>query len=95
MKTIAFTKAPFTIVAHDSVTLLPVELKSPRIVTEMINEFGFVKTIDAIQALYDADVLNDDQANAMLYVVNDLRFEQFAHYGECEGFEGFEPIKLH
>lgn len=75
---------------------LTVELRSDRLVYEMITEFGVTKTAAAIQALYDADVLNDDQANAMLNVLNEYEFGCLARFGYThDGRDDHKLIQLH
>lgn len=75
--------------------LLPVELVSYSLTEAMIKEFGITKTVSAIQALYDADHLTEDEAKAMLESINDMMLHSLACYGDFEGRESFEPVTLH
>ncbi len=75
--------------------LLAVELVSNSVVDAMIAEFGIYKTAKAIQALYDADLLNESEALAMLEGVNSHLLNEFARYGDCYGNESFNPVTLH
>ena len=75
--------------------LLSVEMVSDKLTDSMIDEFGIYKTALAIQTLYDADLLSEEKARAMLDCVNIYIRFQFSFYGECYGNEKYEPIKLH
>lgn len=80
----------------DSELPLVVELKSNAVVYEMIKEFGLNKTATAIQSLYDNDVLNYDQATAMLHVINDIKLSHLSINGMTgDGEESFRPVTLH
>ena len=70
--------------------LLALELVSNSVVDSMISEFGIYKTAQAIQALYDADLLNESEALAMLESVNSHLLNEFARYGEQ-----FNPVTLY
>lgn len=75
--------------------LLSVELVSDSLTQSMIAEFGIVKTCAAIQALYDADVLTEAEANAMLDSVNNIMLHDFARYGCYGDKDQFSPVVLH
>lgn len=75
--------------------LLALELVSNSVTDAMIAEFGIYKTAQAIQALYDADLLNESEALAMLESVNSHLLNEFARYGDCYGNEQFTPVTLH
>lgn len=75
--------------------LLALELVSHSVTDAMISEFGIYKTAQAIQALFDADLLTESEALAMLDSVNRHMLHEFALYGDCYGNESFNPITLH
>ncbi len=75
--------------------LLAVELVSNSVIDAMISEFGICKTAQAIQALYDADLVNESEAHAMLEALNAHMLHEFARYGDCYGNEQFNPVTLH
>lgn len=75
--------------------LLALELVSNSVIDAMISEFGIYKTAQAIQALYDADLLNESEAAAMLEALNSRLLNEFARYGECYGNEQFTPVALY
>lgn len=71
--------------------LLAVELVSNSVSDAMISEFGIYKTVQAIQALYNADLLNESEALAMLESVNSYLLNEFT----CYGGEQFNPVALY
>ena len=71
--------------------LLAVELVSNSITDAMISEFGICKTVQAIQSLYDADLLTESEALAMLESVNSYLLNEFARYSD----EQFTPVTLY
>ena len=71
--------------------LLALELVSNSVTDAMISEFGICKTVQAIQALYDADLLTESEALAMLESVNSHLLNEFARYGN----EQFTPVALY
>ena len=70
--------------------LLALELVSNSVTDAMISEFGICKTVQAIQALYDADLLTESEALAMLESVNSL-LNEFTRYSD----EQFTPVMLY
>ena len=70
--------------------LLALELVSNSVVDAMISEFGIYKTAQAIQALYDANMLTESEALAMLEALNSHLLNEFARYGEQ-----FNPVTLY
>ena len=78
-------------VAVTTGALLAVELVSNSVTDAMISEFGIYKTAQAIQALYDADLLNESEALAMLESVNSHLLNEFARYRS----EQFTPVTLY
>lgn len=96
MKQVAELFKPALTMRLDNDLPLVVEMKSNAVVYEMIREFGLNKTAQAIQSLYDNDVLNYDQAVAMLHVINDVKLYYLATDGiNCDGEESFSPVTLH
>ena len=71
--------------------LLSVELVSGSVTNTMISEFGIYKTAQAIQALYDADMLNESEARAMLEALNAYKLHMFDRFGD----EQFNPVALY
>ena len=71
--------------------LLALELVSGSIVDAMIAEFGICKTVQAIQALYDADHLTESEALAMLEAIKARMLNGFARFGD----EQFTPVTLY
>ena len=71
--------------------LLALELESNSVTDAMISEFGIYKTAQAIQALYDADLLNESEAHAMLEALNAHILHKFARYGN----EQFNAVALY
>ena len=71
--------------------LLALELVSNSVTDAMISEFGIYKTVQAIQALYDADLLNESEALAMLESVNSYLLNEFTRYDD----EQFTPVTLY
>ena len=71
--------------------LLPLELVSNSVTDAMILEFGIYKTVQAIQTLFDADLLTESEAHAMLESVNGHLLNEFARYGD----DSFNPVTLH
>ena len=75
---------------------LPFEMVSYSLVAlteSMISEFGIYKTAQAIQSLYDADLLNESEANAMLDIINNIRLHSLIGYDDFWR-ESFNPITL-
>ena len=42
-----------------------------------INEYGYGRTVKAVQALYNADKLNEEQARVSIEVINNAYIAQF------------------
>lgn len=63
--------------------------QSNSVIDAMIAEFGIYKTAQAIQALFDADLLNESEADAMLEALNAHRYK-LARYSN----EQFTPVAL-
>ena len=79
----ALSELPFEMVSYSLVALTE----------SMIAEFGIYKTVQAIQSLYDADHLTEEEANAMLDIVNDMRLHYIIGYDDFWR-ESFNPITL-
>ena len=78
----ALSELPFEMVSYSLVALTE----------SIISEFGIYKTAQAIQSLYDADHLTEDEANAMLDVVNNMRLSLIGYDDFWR--ESFNPVTL-